>query len=268
MPRLTRSNPTNDYILVTKIRTDPAYQRETNPRWVERLATGWHRNGMGTICVSLREDGLYYVIDGQHRVEAARTLDVDLIPADIWHNLDVSDEARMFVERNTTLGVKRIDRFLASVKAGTPDQCDILKIVHAAGWEVSDNANNDGNIRAVGVLERIYGVSANGTKDRRPNELRTTLETVKRAWGADQDAVAGFLLDGLGRFFIRYGDQIDGDLLVRKLSKYDGGPRALVGRSKELRGFVRSTVPNCVAELIVEIYNRGLRTTKLAMWRT
>ena len=268
MPRLTRSNPTNDYISVVKIRTDPTYQRDANPRWVERLATGWDRNSIGMICVSVREDGLYYVIDGQHRVEAARTLDVDLLPAEIWHRLTISEEARMFVQRNTTRGVKRVTMFLSSVEAGTPDQCEILKIVHAAGWEVNDNANNDGTIRAVGVLERIYGVSTNGTKDRRPNELRTTLETVKRAWGADQDAVAGFLLDGLGRFFIRYGDQIDGDLLVRKLSKYDGGPRALVGRSKELRGFVRSTVPNCVAELVVETYNRGLRTKKLAAWRT
>ena len=268
MARLTqRTNPTNDYIPVSKIRVDHIYQRDTTPRWVQELVANWDRNSIGMICVSIRKDGIYYVLDGQHRVEAARELDVDLLPAEIWHNLAVSDEARMFVQRNNTRGIRRIDKFLAAVESGSPDQCNILKIAHAAGWEISDTQSQDGAIRAVVALERVYGASSNRTKDRRPDELRSTLETVRRAWGLDKDGVAGYLLDGLGRFLIRYGDQIDRDILVRKLSKYHGGPTALIGRSKELQSFVRTTVPNCVAELIVETYNRGLRTKKLAAWR-
>ncbi len=262
-----RTNPTNDYILVSKIRIDPTYQRDTVPRWVNRLVANWDRYSIGMICVSLRDDGFYYVLDGQHRFAAAVELGIDLLPAEIWHRLAIPDEARIFVARNDTRPVRLIDKFLASVKGGEPDQCEILKIVHAAGWEINRDTR-DGNVRAVGVLERIYGASPDDTKERRPDHLRSTLETVRRAWGLDQDGVAGFLLDGLGRVFIRYDDQINGDQLVRKLSKYDGGPTALVGRSKTLRGMVRSTVPSCVAELIVETYNRGLRTKKLAAWRS
>ncbi len=267
MVRLTqRTNPTNDYILVSRIRVDPTYQRDTVPGWVDRLVANWNRNSIGMICVSLRDDGFYYVLDGQHRFAAAVELDIDLLPAEIWHKITVSEEARMFVARNDTRYVKRVDKFLASVEGGEPDQCEILKIVHAAGWEVN-RGSHDGTVRAVAVLERIYGASLNGTKERRPDHLRSTLETVRRAWGLNQDGVAGSLLDGLGRVFIRYDDQINNDQLVRKLSKFGGGPTALVGESKLLRGFIHSSIPNCVAELIVETYNRGLRTKKLAAWR-
>ena len=263
-----RPNPTNDYILVSKIRVDHTYQRGITPRWVQELVANWNETSAGIICVSLRKDGFYYVIDGQHRYAAAKELDIDLLPAEIWHRLVVPEEARMFVERNNTRGIRKIDKFLAAIKSGSPDQCEILKIAHAAGWEINDNQKQDGAIRAVAALERVYGASSDQTKTRRPDDLRSTLETVRRAWGLDKDGVSGYLLDGLGRFFIRYGDQIDGDILIRKLSKYAGGPLALVGRSRELQSFVRSTVPNCVAELIVETYNRGLRTNKLATWRT
>jgi len=267
MARLPHTNPTNDYIPVSKIRVDLVYQRDTNPRWVRELVETWDENSVGIICVSLRKDGFYYVLDGQHRVEAAKELGIDLLPAEIWTRLAASDEARMFGGRNNTRTVRKMDRFLAAVEAGSPDQCEIVKIAYASEWEINDDPQMDGAIRAVAALERVYGASSDPTKVRRPDDLRSTLETVRRAWGSDKDGVAGFLIDGLGRFFIRYGDQVDGDLLIRKLSKYDGGPLALVGRSKELRGFVRTTVPNCVAELIVETYNRGLRTKKLAAWR-
>jgi len=267
MARLTKTNPTNDYIAIADIRVDPIYQRGCVPAWVSRLADRWDENAIGMICVSRRSDGLFYVIDGQHRYEAALRVGVDLLPAEIWHNLTVPEEAAMFLQRNDARAVRAFDKFLAAVEAGSPDQCDILKIVHAAGWELGDQ-DADGTIRAVNALERVYGATADETKDRRPEALRVTLETLKRAWGSDQDAAAGYLLDGLGKFIIRYDDQIDLDVLIRKLSKYDGGPTALVGRSKELRSFIRTTVPNCVAELIVELYNTGLRTRKLSAWRT
>lgn len=267
MARLARKTPNTDYIPVDRIRVDPAYQRDIKPTWVSYLAESWDDRAVGLICVSERIDGYFYVLDGHHRVEAARRLDIEFIPAEVWLRLTPSEEAEMFLQRNNDLNVRRVDKFLAAVTAGRSDQCEIIKIVEDAGWVISDS-DNDGQIRAVAALERIYGASTDLDKQRRPEALRTTLEVVRRAWGFDQDGVAGFLLDGLGRFLIRYWEQVDIDRLIRKLSKYEGGPTALVGRSKELRAFIRTTVPNCVAEMLVETYNVGLRTNKLPGWRS
>lgn len=266
MARVPR-NPTTDYISVGSIAIDPLYQRAVESRWVRHLADNWDDNAVGLICVSLRADGLHYVIDGQHRHAAAQQLGLEYLPAEVWRNLSIPEEALMFLQRNEVRPVRRVDKFLAAVEAGSPDQCEILKLVEAAGWQISDESR-DGNIRAVAALERIYGASSDASKERRPEALRVTLEIVRHAWGLDQDGTSGFLLDGLGKVVIRYGEQLDIESLIRKLSKYNGGPLALVGRSKELRSFINTTVPNCVAEMIVEVYNTGLRTTRLAAWRS
>lgn len=267
MARLSRKTPNTDYIPVDRIRVDPAYQRDIKLTWVKYLGDNWDERAIGLICVSERADSYYYVLDGHHRVEAARRLEIEFLPAEVWQGLTEPEEAEMFLQRNNDLTVRRVDKFLASVTAGRADQCEIIKIVEDSGWVISDD-DYDGHIRAVAALERVYGASDNPDKERRPEVLRTTLEVVRRAWGLDQDGVAGFLIDGLGRFLIRYWEQVDVDRLIRKLSKYEGGPTALVGRSKELRAFIRTTVPNCVAEMIVETYNIGLRTNKLPAWRT
>lgn len=267
MARLARKNPTNENIPVAEIRIDPKYQRELVTRWVERLAANWDETKVGLICVSARRDGLFYVIDGQHRYEAALRNGVQSLPAEIWYDLAEAEEAGMFVGRNETRGVRRIDKFMAAVVAGAPDQCNIKKIVEDTGWRIND-MDEDGSIRAIASLERLYGVSDDPDKERRPDTLRRTLEVLHRAWGYNQDAAAGYLIDGLGRFLVRYDQELDFDKLIRKLSKYNGGPTALVGRSKELRSFIRTTVPNCVAELLVETYNVGLRTNKLPAWRS
>lgn len=74
MARVPR-NPTTDYISVGSIAIDPLYQRAVESRWVRHLADNWDDNAVGLICVSLRADGLHYVIDGQHRHAAADDFD-------------------------------------------------------------------------------------------------------------------------------------------------------------------------------------------------
>lgn len=260
-----KSNPVHDYIPVSKLRVDPAYQRGLKAPHVKRLADGWDENAVGLLCVSLRSDGLYYIIDGQHRHAGGLTVGVEYLPCEVWHGLTPSEEAAMFIERNATLNVRAFDKFRAAVEAGKPDQCEIQKVVESAGWILAED-QGDRKIRAVASLERVYGA---GREDepRHPERLRTTLEVLHRAWGYDQDAASGHLIDGLGRVVGRYGDELDHEVLIRKLAKYPGGPLALVGRAKELRAFINTTVPNCVAELIVETYNRGLRSSQVTGWR-
>jgi hypothetical protein len=261
-----KANPVHDYIDIGLLELDRAYQRILNSSWVKGLVETWDDGALGMLCVSLRADGKYYIIDGQHRFFAALALGVEFLPCEIWTGLLPSDEARMFVERNTRRTVPAFAKFRAAVEAGAPDQCEIQKIVEAAGWRLAEEGG-DGKIRAVAALERAYG--ANGKDEvRHPDRLRTTLEILHRAWGYDRDAVAGHLVDGLWRVVGRYGDELDHDTLIRKLAKYSGGPLALIGRAKELRSFINTSVPNAVAEIVVEAYNRGLRTTQLPGWRS
>lgn len=265
--RSIHKNPTFEKVPVRLIKVDPAYQRELKNSHVFRLADNWEGRKAGAIAVSLRPDGFYYAFDGQHRLAAAKERGIEELWCEVWRNLVPSDEAGLFFARNDDLNVRAFDKFRALVEAGDPDRCEIAKIVHDTGWALGDN-DQDGQIRAVSALERVYGVSRNSDAERHPDRLRTTLEVIHRAWGYDQDGVAGFLLDGLGKVIGRYGDQLDHEMLIRKLSKYPGGPTALVGRSKELRAFINTTVPNCVAELIVETYNKGLRRTQITGWRS
>lgn len=53
------------------LRIDPSYQRDVNEPRIKRMAAAWDDRRADTLTVSAR-DGSFYVLDGQHRLLAAR----------------------------------------------------------------------------------------------------------------------------------------------------------------------------------------------------
>ena len=55
--------------------------------------------------------------------------------------------------------------------------------------------------------------------------------------------------------------------LANKLAKDPGGAAGLLGRARTLREAYRSSLSNCVAEIVVNIYNQRRRSQALPEWR-
>ena len=76
------------------LKVDHEYQRNASERKVLALANSWSWVACGAIVVGQR-DSTYWVIDGQHRVLAARRrADIEMLPCLIFQSDGVASEAR------------------------------------------------------------------------------------------------------------------------------------------------------------------------------
>ena len=97
----------------------PEYQRGLSKISVKRIEQNWKWRAAGVVTVSFR-NGKYYVVDGQHRVEAAKNItEITHIPCLVFKNLNLADEAKTFVDINSgRRGMCSVEKFRAAITQG------------------------------------------------------------------------------------------------------------------------------------------------------
>lgn len=243
------------WIPIAKMKVSTFGQRELNQARVDKLAAHFDLEQMGNPTVNLR-DGTYWIIDGQHRVEALRQLHFDDYDLQCWvyEGLSEEEEAAQFLKLNDTLIVDAYAKFKVGVNAGLPDETEINRIVAAAGCVVTRD-KLPGAIRAVGTLRRVYERSGAET-------LTATLRVILAAFG-DAGLEAG-VIDGIGYLLGRYN--VDEDHLITRLSNAHGGVNGLLNKAEILRRQTGNSRGQCVAAAAVETVNRGRGGSKLPDW--
>jgi len=246
------------------IRIDPDCQRSLRPAWVRELDRTWDEDKLGVLYISDRGRGIYYAIDGQHRIMACRLRGEGdrRLECKIYSGLTKSDEARMFRGLNKRLNVRLFDDFQTSLTERDPEAVAINQIVEGNGLRVSDQATN-GNVTAIKACQEVFRGTQFRSKEPTPWALARTLRTLTGAWQLNRDAVSGDLIRAVGAVHLRYGDAIDQDALMRKLTKFPGGPLGVVSRGKIKREMTRTTAWRAIAEVVVDIYNKGIRKDQL-----
>jgi len=82
------------------LQIDESYQRTISQQLVKRIAEKWDWLYLGVIHVA-EINGSYYVVDGQHRLEAAKKReDIDHLPCIVHRNVDQETAAEMFLGIN------------------------------------------------------------------------------------------------------------------------------------------------------------------------
>lgn len=240
---------------------DPNVQRALDRSRASRIAEELDMHAIGVITVSRRTNGSYHVVDGQHRVEALRLAggDNEKVTCRIFDGLTIEGEAKLFRLLNNTTKLQAIDKFRVRVVEGEPTAVDISQILAAHGWKVNLQSTA-GYFSAVAAAERIY------LRDR--DAFERTIVTVTRAWGHDAAAVDGRLVEGIGLVYARYGDALGDADLVEKLARYPGGPGHLLGNARGMKDLMRITLVVAVADIVVELYNKGRRTRAVPPWRS
>ncbi|MFN4017634.1 MAG: ParB N-terminal domain-containing protein [Reyranella sp.] len=105
---------------------DRTYQREISKMGaahVNRILLAFNWNHYQPIVVSERDDGTYAVIDGQHRLEAARKHPlIDSLPCYIIDAPDAAKQAAIFVAVNSRrIALTSLQQFHAAVAARQPE---------------------------------------------------------------------------------------------------------------------------------------------------
>lgn len=254
-----------EWLPVEHLEYDLRAQRNLVPTKVHQIMKAFRWSAMGVITVSARSGGVYIVIDGQHRVEAARRLDPQSkVLCHVFRGLNLAQEAALFLTLNNTTKPRVGDKFRVRLTAEDPTALEINKIVESRGWELAQYGD-DGLITCVATLERIYRLSL--AKEAEPNLVDACLLVVTRAWGSNQYGVWGSLLEGIAALFVEHGSRLDIDRLIETLRDIKKGPEELISEVRHHAEIRRMAVRMAVADIITEKYNRRMKTRKLPDWR-
>lgn len=245
------------WVPIPKMRVSPLAQREVNQARVDSIAANLDLEQIGTPTVSER-DGYFYVIDGQHRVEALKQYGFadDSIQCWTYLGLTEEEEAEKFLKLNDTLAVNAMAKFRVGVQAGREMETDIDRIVRAAGLRVSAD-KIEGAVRAVGTLRRVYERNGAAT-------LARSLRIIRDAYG--DPGLESTVIDGIGLLCGRYNGQLDDARTVKQLSSAAGGVNGLLNAAEVTRRQTGNPKGQCVAASAVELINRGRGGTKLPSW--
>lgn len=236
--------------------------------WVKAQVPLFDPDQLGYIVVNLRRDGHYYVLDGQHRVALIRAIGWgdQKVACELFRGLTQEQEAKVFLARQVKTEVRTFDKFRVRITAGDPIACDINRIVQAAGLTIAGASTGTKHVSAVKAMERVYlGCRIAGAKNG-PAVLAQTLKTILDAWGPETSNFDGDAIEGIGMVLTRYGSKIDPDGLVATLAKIGGGAAGLIGKARGLKDIRGGTVARCIANLVVDRYNRGRSTRKVESW--
>jgi hypothetical protein len=155
--------PSIELIPPTDLMIDTSYQRSimssASQGLISRIANGWDWRLCVPLLVSRRDDGLY-VIDGQHRWQAAtRRGDILYLPCCVSQYASPGEEAAIFVDANRKRrSVVRVDTFRAAIVAGDPTAMSIMRLLEDAGLKLARASGHAtlgaGELNCVVALER------------------------------------------------------------------------------------------------------------------
>jgi hypothetical protein len=254
------------WVPLNQLNTSPVAQREFRQYRVDRLLANFDPEQMGVPTVNRRDDGTYFVLDGQHRIRAYEdwlgdgNWEDQSIQVQLYEGMTEEEEAETFLKLNDQLQVGAFDKFRIAVTAGRDMEVDIDRIVRLHHLRISRNrdAREDvGTIQAVAVLVRIYKRSG-------PEVLGRTLRIVWGAYG--QDGVESIILDGIALLVARHPQIVDDDMAKKLQNRL--GVTPLLTSAEENKERMRSSKANCVAAAAVDIFNKKTpaRKNKLPSW--
>ncbi|KZM70958.1 hypothetical protein IU500_07170 [Nocardia terpenica] len=234
------------WVRLDQMKVNPQAQRVLDRAWADELARDFDPDLMGFIHVSLR-DGWYYIVDGQHRRDAAMTFlgSDQQVQCHVYEGLTCAQEAELFLELNRTKRQGPMGRYKVALTAGKPVETDIDRIVRALGLQIGANPA----LEEIGCVTTLVGVY----RKHGPGSLGFALRVIRDTYGYD-----GFKREPIAALALikdRYGDGIDEARLASRLARK--GLVELRRAAKSMREATGNPADQCYAHTMVAFYNRG-----------
>lgn len=140
------------------------YQRPLQKSF-KYILDNWDDNKCDPITVNYRSDGYYYVINGQHRTEAAKAKGISQIVCDVFVGLTLEDEAELFAgQYDGNSKLDPIDSYRANIIRGELVDTTIKGVCDKYGVSVTrDKAPR--TLKSLTVVRRIVK-PAKGVSDK------------------------------------------------------------------------------------------------------
>lgn len=247
-----------EWVPIAEMRVPPTGQREFRPPAMSRIARDFDPDKLGYPLVN-RRDGVYWIIDGQHRVAALKAMGWgdQQVQCEVFRDLTDAEAAEAFLGRQNRTNVRSLDEFRVAVEAERPRECDIDRVVRAQGLRIAAHRSTEGAVSCVSVLGRLYDRGGAA-------QLGRALRVTRDAFGTP--GMGASVIEGVGLVCIRYQANLDEAAAAAKLGGRMGGVNDLLNRAGVLRKQTGRPVAHCVAAAVVDILNSGKGGRKLTDW--
>lgn len=196
----TGNMPSLQWCRLDQLQIDEAYQRSIDTpgsqSMIRTIARNWNWDLCQPLFVARRLDTRMYVVDGQHRLAAARMRgDINQLPCIISMTDGPAQEAMLFSEFNRRRRPpSQLDLYFADLAAGEPVAADINCALLAAGLSMSKHTNAASfkpgqvmNIAGLRGCHRMHGLDV----------LTVALMAMAKAWPGRRLQYAGTLFPGI-----------------------------------------------------------------------
>ena len=241
----------NDRLAIKNLKTDMSYQSPVKETQVKKIVKEFDPKKLHTIVVSRRNNGMFYVIDGQHRVEALKRVGILWVEAVIYDHLTIEDEAEMYLGINDRPTKSPNSKGKSALRFNDPEAVEIDKAVTNVGLQIDYDKQNN----AVGYIN-AYQALKTVNKKHGSIHLEIVLTVIRKAFGSESRNFQGFIIQGFSKFIETYKNEINLTELVSRLEvlQLDG---LLTEVNKNKAGF--SSKKECLPFTLADIYNKNRR---------
>jgi hypothetical protein len=225
-------------------------QRQFRKAHGDRLAAELDLNKIGLPVINHR-DGIFWVLDGQHRVYALKQFgfkDADTLTCEVYEGLTDAEMADIFLGRDDRRAVSPYDKFHVACTAGRKRENDIRRVVESNGLKIAQQ-REDNCISAVGSLGNVYDRCGDVV-------LGQVIRTLKNAYAGEPASFDRSLIEGVGLIYNRYNGRTNEKDLASRLAATS--VRSLIRRAESQRERTGNQKSQCIAATIVDIYNKGV----------
>jgi hypothetical protein len=213
--------PAVQFIGVERLQIDGSYQRGTqshrSQRLIQAIAEKWDWRLCTPLLVASRDGGLY-IIDGQHRWEAAKLRgDMQYLPCAVGNYTGSAEEAALFVAANRhRVRVNPTDMWRAAVAAGDEATVAIEQMLVGNGLSVARHPHHHqlqpGELlctKALYAALRIHGA----------DKLDLALVAIGTAFSDQVITHSGLIFAAVHGLFTTPAEGFDADQLVETLGR-------------------------------------------------
>lgn len=203
-----------------ELNVDDGYQRSTDTGpsqgLIKKIATNWDWRMCMPLVVSKRDDGSLWVIDGQHRLAAAKLRgDISFLPCCVGVYGGVADEAAMFVAMNRQRrAMNRLDDFHAAIASGDSEAEQIAKLITDAGFTVSRKTGSQswvaGEVAFTSAIAKVL-------RKHGPTVCALALTTMAEAFPGEVLNAGASMFTALTKLAISPPEDYDPDRMFRAL---------------------------------------------------
>lgn len=229
---------------------DDTYQRDPITTKITEITARWSWIAAGVLSIGQRGDK-YYVIDGQHRLLAAkRRSDITTLPCIVFQTQTIEEEAKGFLHVNSNRKpVAAFEKHKAETVIKDPIVLQVEQVLKDVGIRLTKTCSRPRDVKAINLLKAQCG--------RNRAQFTTIMQCA--ATVCHDTAVSVNLL----KLFWYLHENIDipnglgNERLVARLEQLGG--RALELAIQHARGVAPNPTPRFIAEGVMSAINKRLR---------